>query len=341
VATPPPLPVAPTPPGMPPGIHRVAVPLVGNPLGSVNVYLIESPDGPILIDAAWQTPDALAAVEAGLAALGARVEDVSMIVLTHGHPDHTGLAAPLRERSGAPILLHRRDWPLVAPARRGTPEYFSRASAWFRRNGMPDLEQGQAGGARRAMTERNPPFVPDRALDDGDTLTLGAYICRVIWCPGHARGEVVLHDADRRLLIAGDHVLPHISPNVGIYRDDDGDPLGDYIASLARVRDLPADHVLPGHGDPFATLAARADALLAHHQERLAEILVLLAAAPATAFDLAARLPWSGGRRTLADLHPFQQSMALAETIAHLEVLRTRAHAAPDDRDDRLWWRAT
>ena len=322
------------------GVHRVAVPLNDSPLGSVNVYLIESDSGPILIDTAWQMPDALAAIEGALADLGTRVEDLSLIVLTHGHPDHTGLAAPLRARSGAPILLHPADWPMVDPERRRGAEQFTRSMEWQRLNGMPDLGQGLVRGSRRAMQERNPPFVPDRALADGDTLALGAFTFRVIWCPGHARGQVCLHDADAGLLISADHVLPHISPNVGIYGPDDGDPLGEYLASLARVRDLLADLVLPGHGAPFTDLAARVDTLAAHHEERLAEILAALTPESASAYDLSHGLTWSGGRRTFADLHPFQQSMALAETIAHLELLRRRGLVVREEGDGLLRWRA-
>lgn len=321
------------------GVHRVAVPLNDSPLGSVNVYLIESAAGPILIDTAWRTPDALAAIEVGLADLGARVEDLSLIVLTHGHPDHTGLAAPLRERSGAPVLLHPADWPLVDPDRRRGGDYYSKSTQWLHLNGMPTQEQGLARGSRRAMYDRNPPFVPDRPLADGETLALGSFTFRVVWCPGHARGQVCLHDADARLLIAADHVLPTISPNVGIYSREDGDPLGQYLTSLARVRDLPVDVVLPGHGAPFTGLAARVDTLAAHHEERLAEILALLSPARISAFALSQDLTWSGGRRTFADLHPFQQSMALAETIAHLELLRRRGAAICEEDAARLWWR--
>lgn len=323
------------------GIHRVAVPLGDSPLGSVNVYLIEGAAGPILIDTAWQMPETLPVIEGALADLGARVEDLSLIVLTHGHPDHTGLAAPFRERSGAPILLHRADWPLVDPARREAADFLQRSAAWQHLNGMPDQQQGLARGSRRAMFARNPPFIPDRALADGELLHLGPFTFRVIWCPGHAPGQVCLHDAAAGLLIAGDHVLPHISPNVGIYGAEDGDPLGDYLASLARVRDLPAEVVYPGHGAPFGGLAARVDTLVAHHEERLAEILALLTPERTTAFALSRALTWSGGRRAFTDLHPFQQSMALAETIAHLELLRGRGHAAREEADGRLWWRRT
>ncbi len=176
-----------------------------------------------------------------------------------------------------------------------------------------------------------PAFVPDRALRDGDRLDLGRFSFTVLWCPGHAPGEVCLYDERAGLLIAGDHVLPGISPNVGIYAPEDADPLGDYLAALARVRDLPVGLVLPGHGEPFTGLAARVDAIATHHAARLTEIGGALGDEAITAYDLCARLRWAGGRARWADLPPFQHALALAETIAHLELLRRRGRARREE----------
>lgn len=323
-----------------PGLRRVVVPLTDSPLGSVNVYLIDGDDGPIVIDTGWQTPEALAAVEEGLAWLGATVADLAQIVLTHGHPDHAGLAATLRERSGAPIALHPADAPYVDPAYRQDREAAGGMLGWLARNGLPLGDEGAMFGSRRGMADRNPPFVADRAVAEGDWLPLGPFTFRVYHVPGHAPGQVCLHDEAAGLLIAGDHVLPTISPNVGIFRPDDGDPLGDYLASLARVRDLTAGCILPGHGAPFTGLAARVDELAAHHEKRLDEIAALLTPTPATAHAIAADLTWGRGTRRFADLPFFQQTMALAETIAHLEVLRDRQRASREEGEGVIGWRA-
>lgn len=324
--------------GVIPGLRRILVPLSDSPLGSMNAYLVEADDGPVLIDTGWRTDEAVGAIEAALAGIGARPADLSQIVLTHAHPDHAGLAPTFREASGAPIALHPADWPNVDPARRLDEANLRRSADWFRRNGLPADEQAGTR-ARRSMGDRNPPFVPDRALEDGEELRLGRFTFRVIWVPGHARGQVVLFDAAEGVLISADHVLPEISPNVGVYGPDDGHPLHDYLASLARVRDLPVTIALPGHGEPFAGLAERVDWLAAHHEERLGEIRAALADAPATAFDLCHDLTWVGGLVRFADLSPFQQSMATAETIAHLEVLRERGEATDEAGEERITWR--
>lgn len=323
------------------GVQRIVLPLEGSPLESVNVYVLDGAAGLVLVDTGWRRPDVRAALDQALAALGYRAEDLALIVLTHAHPDHCGGAAELRKRSGAPVLLHHADWPLTDPARRHGDAFMRASAAWFLRHGLPASAPEATGAARGELVERNQPFTPDWAIHDGDTLALGRFTMRVLWCPGHSPGQVCLYDEQAGVLLAGDHVLPAISPNIGCYTAEDGNPLGDYLASLRRVRDLPVDVVFPGHGEPFHELAARVDTLAAHHEARLDELLALLAPAPQTGFDLCVRLPWSGGRRRWADLAPFHHRLALAETIAHLELLRSRSLVSREEREGIIRYQAT
>ncbi|HET8626046.1 MAG TPA: MBL fold metallo-hydrolase [Thermomicrobiales bacterium] len=314
-----------------PGLHRVELPLGDNPLGAVNAYLVETGDGPALIDTGWYSPEAWAALEGALDALGCRPEDLSRIVLTHGHPDHAGMAARLRDRSGAPIALHPRDLLMVAPRPAERDGARTERLVWLLRQGLPEAEAGVLRGSSPGMGGRMTPFEPDGALAEGDTLALGDYRFTVLETPGHSPGQVCLYDADRRVLIAADHVLPEISPNVGLMGAHGGNPLADYLASLARVRDLPVEVALPGHGAPFADLAGRVDELVAHHDERLAELLAALAPGPASAYELCARLTWVGGAVRWADLAPFSRLMALGETLSHLVLLEERGMAAREE----------
>ncbi len=310
-----------------PGLQRIALPLGEGPLGAVNVYLVEGDDGPVLIDTGWQTPEALAALEAALATLGRRPADLRLIVLTHAHPDHCGLVVKLRALSGAPVLLHPDDAPLVDPRRLHGDAWASETGAWLARHGLPAAESVAAESVTGRFAALMPPFQPDGSLRDGEHLSLGRFTFQVRWTPGHSPGHVCLYEPGAGLLIAGDHVLPTISPNIGLVTPAWGNPLGDYLASLARTRDLPVAVVLPGHGEPFAGLAARVDALIAHHEARLAEMLDALRAGPLTAFGLCARLSWAGGRVRWGDLPPFQHVLDLTETIAHLELLCSRGAA--------------
>ncbi|MGJ3629396.1 hypothetical protein AB5I41_25755 [Sphingomonas sp. MMS24-JH45] len=138
-------------------------------------------------------------------------------------------------------------------------------------------------------------------------------------------------DEERRILIAGDQVLPRISSNVSLHvNEPDADPLGEWLASIARFKDLPDDLlVLPGHGDPFTGLHARLDALDREHRERLAALDAYLAT-PRRAVDCFGQL----FRRPIG---PDVIGMATGETLAHLRHLEVTGHASVEDRDG-VWW---
>ncbi|MGH2481949.1 MAG: MBL fold metallo-hydrolase [Ktedonobacteraceae bacterium] len=167
-----------------------------------------------------------------------------------------------------------------------------------------------------------------RTVTDGATLTLGRWSYQVIWTPGHSDYHMCLLREDG-FFIAGDHILPAITPNIGLYPDARPDPLADYYASLAKVRDLPARTVAPGHGLPFTDLAARADARRDHPIERSGLIRGLVERQPAgaTANEVASAL--FGARLRSVDDRRF----ALAETLAHLEYLRARGRLRQERHD--------
>jgi glyoxylase-like metal-dependent hydrolase (beta-lactamase superfamily II) len=227
------------------GVWSVPVPIPGNPLGYTLVYAIESPRGPVLVDAGWNHPDAWEALSGGLAAAGLDVSAVSGVVVTHFHPDHAGLAGQVREASGAWIAMHESDAALV----RLMIEYADSKHEAFqtdmlRRAGADPGEARQVAGERPA-----PPALPDRELRDGDLVDLPGRKLRAVHTPGHTPGHICLHLEDADRLFTGDHVLPDITPHVGIYPydRDDVDPLGDFLESLDRVSDLGPLDALPAH----------------------------------------------------------------------------------------------
>lgn len=304
-----------------PGVWRIPLPLPFA-LRSANAYLIEGAGECVLIDCGLGTPEGDAALRAGLERAGIAIERITTLILTHAHPDHIGLAGTIHAASGAPVRL------LAAEAERmvavwGDPEMaaLQLANSMYTEHGMPpgdpDLIMRGNRHIRRAI--HLPPRDAVAPIADGEALHLAGADYRVIWTPGHADYHLCLLREDG-LFIAGDHILPRITPNIGLYPNSRPNPLRDYFESLARVRDLPARLVLPGHGRPFAELAGRADELRIHHEERAARTLALLGARPggADAYTLAGDL--FGGRLRNADDHRF----ALAETLAHLEDLRAQ-----------------
>jgi len=135
----------------------------------------------------------------------------------------------------------------------------------------------------------------------------------------------MLHDEERKILFAADHVLLKITPNVGSWPETEPNPLARYLKSIRNVRDLPADLVLPGHGPLFHDLGGRIDELLRHHEERMELMRREIEGAPKTPFEVSRKVFRYG-------LSLYERAFALAETLAHLEhlVLEGRAEKVED-----------
>ncbi len=304
-----------------PGIWRVPLPLP-MALRSVNLYLLGGKGEWVLVDAGLGTPEGEAALRAGLRRAGIRLEDVSTLVLTHAHPDHIGLAGDVHAAAGAPVRLLAEEADQIYRVW-DDPEMtgLRAANGMFATHGLPvdDADLGVRGNQRLRRLLRLPPRTAVVPVAEGDTVRLAGHTYRVLWTPGHADHHLCLL-RDDGVLIAGDHVLPRITPNIGLYPNSRPNPLRDYLASLTAVRDLPVRVALPGHGRPFTNLPRRVDELRAHHEERAGEIVDLLRMRPSGshAYALAAEL---FGERLSAVEH---RRFALAETLAHLEDLRER-----------------
>jgi len=307
-----------------PGIYRLPLPLLDNPLGSVNAYVVESDNGIMLVDCGWDTPDAYAALVAGLAAIGRAITDIRAIVVTHIHPDHFGLAARLVTESHALELMHRRDAVLIGGRYEEAEGMVAAMERWLGAHGVPDDELRATAEASLWMLSLVGIRKPDVLLTGGETINRGAYAFEVIPTPGHSDGLFCLYDRASGVLLASDHVLQHVSPHVGMHVRSSADPVQDYLDALRLVRDLPVSVVLPGHGAPFHDLAGRVDELVRRHDERFAEMLRALGDDETTAYTVAGRLVWRGSAEGWRDLTPFQRRMAVTETVAHLEHLARR-----------------
>jgi glyoxylase-like metal-dependent hydrolase (beta-lactamase superfamily II) len=299
------------------GVWQIKLP-VPFPLGFVAVYLAYGDDGWTLVDAGYDYPPAREAWRAGAIAAGCDLaRDVSRIVVTHFHPDHVGAARWLQEVSAAPVFMMEREIPF---ARRlwGTPDVGPFVGLLVRHGMPPDMAESAAGAMRGGLR------LPEEILPlrVGEKVPLGGGWARVIHAPGHADHQLVLHDEGRRLLYAADHVMLGITPNVGTWPETGPHPLARYLESLASMRGLEADLVLPGHGPVFGDLDGRLSELTAHHAGRLDAMRAELEASPRSAYEVS-RILFRGA------LTVHQRAFALAETLAHLDhlVLEGRAEA--------------
>src|SRR5215831_1456549 len=266
------------------------------------------------------TPGAREAFSAGLRKAGLDVANLRAIVLTHHHPDHIGLSGELQEQSGAAVYMHPIDEAGVQIIWSGAmPERFRSVSQFFKQHGLPptDFWFTQVDPEVMRNIIRVPPHAAITPVEDGEEIDLVGEHYRVIWTPGHSDGHVCLFRERDGVFLAADHVLPRITPNVGLYSARDRvNPLGDYLNSLEKVANLPASIVLPGHGEPFADLAGRTAEIIEHHRQRELEILAMLEMRPQHAYEVAEQL--FGHRWNNSEA----RRMAVAETLSHLEYLR-------------------
>jgi glyoxylase-like metal-dependent hydrolase (beta-lactamase superfamily II) len=301
------------------GIHQLRLPtpfLVGR----VNCYLIE--DEPLtLVDTGPNSGKSLDELEQALAAHGHTIEDLELVIITHQHMDHLGLLDIVTRRSGADVAgfylldAYLQNFGVSA----GADDEF--AQTVMRRHGVPDdlaTALGAVGAAFRAFGSSGRITRP---LRDGDTLEFRDRNLKVFHRPGHSPTDTIFWDARRRLLIAGDHLLAHISSNPLISRPlgdsrSDGDrphALIDYLASMRATRTLPAELVLSGHGDPILDHVALIDERFRMHERRARKILRMLGDGPLPAYEIALRM-WGNVAVT-------QAYLTLSEVLGHLDLL--------------------
>src|SRR6266480_1557104 len=316
-----------------PGIWKFTLP-IPFPLKTVNMYALVGHDGWALVDTGMGMHDARVALAAGLHKVGLSINKLQAIVLSHDHPDHIGLSGVLHEKSGAVVYMH----PIDANRMRVLwqdfdPERFSTVSHFFRQHGMPAGEPwfSHTSPAQLHHIVRVPPSDTITLVENGQYLHLAGERYRVIWTPGHSDGHICLFRDSDGVFLAADHVLPRITPNIGLYSERDRvNPLGDYLDSLRKVSTLPASIVLPGHGEPFADLAGRTAEIIEHHRQREMDILALLEKGPQHAYELAEQL--FGHRWNNSEA----RRMAVAETLSHLEHLRYNRQVNQEHTTDGL-----
>jgi glyoxylase-like metal-dependent hydrolase (beta-lactamase superfamily II) len=285
-------------------------------LDHVNIWLVDDDDGWTVVDSGLaddRTRARWRELQQGL--LAAR--PLTRVLVTHYHPDHMGLAGWLCAEAGAELWTSRTEW-LTARlyAQDAGEEWVAVGREFDRRAGLDDrliAERAARGNLYRRRVVPPPPSF--RRVRHGDRLRLNGSDWQVLVGRGHAPEMLCLFSPERNVLIAGDQVLPKISPNVSVWPSEpEADPLAEFLESLASFRELPEDClVLPSHGLPFRGLHARIDQLIGHHQDRLERTLEACAM-PLTLAEVMPRL----FDRTL-DVHQLQ--FALGESLAHLNYL--------------------
>lgn len=301
-------------------------------VGPVNVFLYRG-EALTLIDTGPKTDEALAALEAGLAAEGCAIEDLERIILTHHHIDHSGLIHVLAERSGAETCAHP---DVVIQSRLGDGEDGDQSRkryyyALMSELGVPADEAERAMLLWDAYKHMIDHFEIDRTLPDGGEID-GFEVYHV---PGHSSTDTLFLHRRHGFSIAGDHILPSINPNPLLRRPNPGQKRGralaEHRASLRRSRSLPLGLCYPGHGDPMSNPVEVIDRLLAQQDRRSAQILELIPDSGLSPYELA--------RALYPELEMPHLYLGLSVATGQLEVLTEEARVIEESRDGVLHYR--
>ncbi len=314
------------------GIHRIPLPLPMDGLKAINVYVIETDDGLTLIDGGWSIDVARDLLEKCLRDVGYGFADINRFLVTHVHRDHFTLATVLGHEYGAEVSLGLAEKPALEVL--NDPDLSQNPFLdVLRTAGAHEIAEQWAAGPRELPDPAMWTF-PDTWLDGDHEIPVGARTLDAVHTPGHTPGHFVFADRAAGLLFAGDHVLPTITPSIGFTVPPTPDPLGDFMASLTKVRALPDLQILPAHGPVAPSSHQRVDELLSFHDRRLDLSLAALADGPATGFTVAHQLGWTRHERAYDELDLFSQGMAAMETKAHLELLVAQGRATREDAHD-------
>jgi glyoxylase-like metal-dependent hydrolase (beta-lactamase superfamily II) len=319
------------------GIHILRIP-TPFAVGRVNTYLIE--DDPLtLVDSGPNSGRALDELHHQLAEHGRSIDDIELIVLTHQHMDHLGLVDIIASHSGAEVAAIDQLAGFVEDFSAAAAKDDEFATAVMLRNGISeDVVQAlrQVSSAFRAWGSRAHVTKP---LSDGDVLELRDRRLQVLHRPGHSPSDTIFWDERRKILIAADHLIKHISSNPLISR-----PLGDadvsarqrpqalvtYLDSLRKTRELPAEIVLSGHGDPVTDHVALIDERIEFHRKRADRIHALIGERPRTGYELAQAL--------FGDIAVTQAYLTLSEILGHVDLLLNDGRAREVERDGVVYF---
>ena len=304
-------------------------------------YLVEEEAGWLMIDSGYNDGTSFNYLCHQLDLLNTSLKQIRWLLLTHYHPDHSGLANRIKAASGAQVIMHQDDWSILKSTVSSSEIWNIHGMIpWARSLGVPEPEL--KGFFQIASLGRDffpSGLEPDRVLQ-GETNTVGdSGRLQAILTPGHTPGHICVYDREHQLLFSGDHILVEITPHISPSHLTSRDQLEQYLEALRRIRSLDVKLVLPAHERPFSHFTQRVDELLAHHDHRLGEIVAAISDRVVTPWDIARQVEWNVGQ--WADMDATNRVLAVRETLAHLQLLEHRGLVVRLERDGPEGYRLT
>lgn len=303
-------------------IYRIDVPLPIKALKTANIYLVKGKDGLLMIDSGIYMPDAIRCLEKRVAELGFSVNDITNIIITHLHIDHVSGACYIQNISKAKTYMHREDADRIEYIKKDFRGLFNTIKKLYIENGVPkklieELNKFHPAFKSLYVYQR---IKIDVKLEDNDVIEHDNFNFKIIWTPGHTRGHICLYEEKLRILFSGDHILPNITPNITLTRED-LNPLDDYLASLNKIVKLKPKLTLPGHGQSIPDVLTRIKELKIHYQNRLYEIMKMIKNKPLTAYEIAKNIRWDVPYEKWEDYPIEQKYFAIGEALSHIKYL--------------------
>lgn len=315
------------------GIHRIPLQMPQDGLRAVNVYVLETDDGLVLIDGGWHRPDTYRELSDALARIGRSAAEIHDVFVTHIHRDHYTFAVELRRRHGCRIHLGADEAGGLSAIHQLNSNVPDSSLRELRRAGADDIAQRAHAAGIAEPFERDDWEQPDHWLRPG-ALAIPGLDLHAIATPGHTKGHMIFQDREKGLVFTGDHVLPTITPSIGFELGPWELPLDNFLRSLALLQHDDAQQMLPAHGPTGGSVGQRARELLAHHDHRFEQIITVVGdLGPCTGVAVAGALTWTRRDRAFSTLDDFNQMVATCETMAHLDVLVARNMLSAKDVD--------
>jgi glyoxylase-like metal-dependent hydrolase (beta-lactamase superfamily II) len=294
-------------------LYKIEIPLPESPLKALNSYVIKDSERNLIIDTGWNQEECMNAMQTGLKELGVDLRKTDFFI-THLHADHLGLVSNLITDTSK-IYFNQPD-----ADRLKTGFLWDDFVSFARLNGYPGKEIQAVSHSHPGFKFRSKENLVFHILKEGDTISIGNYAFRCVETPGHTWGHMCLYEPNKKIFVAGDHILNDISPNIQLWSDE-WNPLKEYLTSLEKVYELDIELVLPGHRSISRNCRERIQELKHHHEKRFDEVISILERGSKNAFRVASQMSWDILYDSW-DLFPVSQKwFAIGEAIAHLKYL--------------------
>jgi len=293
--------------------------LISRPVPAANVYMIVGTEENMLVDTGGNTEDAFAVLAGELKNYGFSVRDINKIVITHSHPDHSGLATKIAALSGATIYMNEAE---AVDLKYRYDEYdhmLEENLKVLKSSGAPPDEAVMLN--HMLPREFMKPVETAIFLREGDKIKLDPFEFSIVETPGHSTGHVCLYEPKKRFFFCGDTVLTEITPNIGYSPLFGRDMLGEFLKSLEKIYQMDINFAFPGHGPAFSGVKGVIESLARHHEERERLIMNTIEGSSKTPYQVAKEITWNvnvkDGKYDYMSI--LDKRLAITETVAHLE----------------------